>query len=119
MCDYIWKLLDLFTGMFPYVCLATMPIFCDANWPRKILKIFSTSKSSVKDNDQDKKCTTSLLPSEDNRAGKFSIKMDIDFILNAEYSLMKTVLYPVFLFGGDYSVSHNCFCWNFVYRTEG
>ncbi|PNF20660.1 hypothetical protein B7P43_G03021 [Cryptotermes secundus] len=59
----------LFTiGMFPYVCLATMPIFCDANWPRKVLKIFSASKSAVKDNDQDKKCTTSLLPAEANRA---------------------------------------------------
>lgn len=96
MCDYIVKLLDLLTGMFPYVCLATMPIFCDANWPRKILKIFSASKSAVKDNDQDKKCTTSLLPSEDNTASKFRIKMDINFILNPEYSLMKTVLHPVF-----------------------
>ncbi|XP_031841315.2 gamma-glutamyl carboxylase isoform X1 [Nomia melanderi] len=24
-------------GMFPYVCLATMPLFCDANWPRKCI----------------------------------------------------------------------------------
>lgn len=59
--------------MFPYVCLATMPIFCDANWPRKILKIFSLSESSVKDTDEDKKCTPSL-PTEDNTAGKFKMK---------------------------------------------
>ncbi|KDR20856.1 vitamin K-dependent gamma-carboxylase isoform X2 [Zootermopsis nevadensis] len=52
---------QLFTiGMFPYVCLVTMPIFCDTNWPRKILKIFSLSRSSVKDTNQDKKCTPPL-----------------------------------------------------------
>ncbi|KAJ3643909.1 hypothetical protein Zmor_026591 [Zophobas morio] len=27
-------------GMFPYVCLATMPLFCAENWPRKLLNIF-------------------------------------------------------------------------------
>jgi hypothetical protein len=55
--------------MFPYVCLATMPIFCNANWPRKILKMFSISESSVKDNDQNKEHVPSL-PTEDSTAGK-------------------------------------------------
>jgi hypothetical protein len=58
---HIW-----FTGMFPYVCIVTMPIFCDANWPRKMFKIFSVSPSA----DQDKK-STSPLPT----AGKFQIKI--------------------------------------------
>lgn len=25
-------------GMFPYVCLATMPLFCRVDWPRKLLE---------------------------------------------------------------------------------
>nr|CAH7738498.1 unnamed protein product [Callosobruchus chinensis] len=27
-------------GMFPYVCLATMPLFCNETWPRKLLEQF-------------------------------------------------------------------------------
>ncbi|XP_054262450.1 vitamin K-dependent gamma-carboxylase [Macrosteles quadrilineatus] len=27
-------------GMFPYVCLATMPLFCHMDWPRKLLSRF-------------------------------------------------------------------------------
>ncbi|XP_049821936.1 vitamin K-dependent gamma-carboxylase isoform X2 [Aethina tumida] len=27
-------------GMFPYVCLATMPLFCKETWPKNILKVF-------------------------------------------------------------------------------
>lgn len=61
--------------MFPYVCLATMPIFCDANWPRKITKIFSLSKSAVKNTDQDKKCTSSLQPADDDGHGMFQTKI--------------------------------------------
>ncbi|CAH1954167.1 unnamed protein product [Acanthoscelides obtectus] len=30
-------------GMFPYVCLATMPLFCEETWPRKLLKYFHIS----------------------------------------------------------------------------
>lgn len=59
--------------MFPYVCLVTMPIFCDANWPRKILKIFKLSESNVKDTDQDNKCTPPLT-AKDNTTGTFKIK---------------------------------------------
>jgi vitamin K-dependent gamma-carboxylase len=25
----------LFKGMFPYVCLATLPVFCDDDWPKR------------------------------------------------------------------------------------
>ncbi|KAG5894578.1 hypothetical protein JTB14_021558 [Gonioctena quinquepunctata] len=28
-------------GMFPYVCLATMPLFCKESWPRKIQSLFT------------------------------------------------------------------------------
>ncbi|PSN30216.1 Vitamin K-dependent gamma-carboxylase [Blattella germanica] len=42
------------TGMFPYVCLVTMPIFCNANWPRKILKYFSRSKYASRNNGKEK-----------------------------------------------------------------
>ncbi|XP_060517290.1 vitamin K-dependent gamma-carboxylase isoform X2 [Cylas formicarius] len=34
-------------GMFPYVCLATMPLFCNENWPRRFLHIFSDANSQV------------------------------------------------------------------------
>lgn len=34
----------LFTiGMFPYVCLASLPIFSHADWPRKFFKLLKTS----------------------------------------------------------------------------
>ncbi|CAH1236547.1 unnamed protein product [Diabrotica balteata] len=28
-------------GMFPYVCLATMPLFCEETWPKKIMSLFT------------------------------------------------------------------------------
>lgn len=31
--------------MFPYVCLATMPLFCEANWPRKYIAYCKSSLS--------------------------------------------------------------------------
>lgn len=31
-------------GMFPYVCLATMPIFCNADWPRRLVSYFKSSR---------------------------------------------------------------------------
>lgn len=33
--------------MFPYVCLATMPLFCDVNWPRKFAAIVTKKQISV------------------------------------------------------------------------
>lgn len=34
--------------MFPYVCLATMPLFCHVDWPRKIeARLFGRSKNAV------------------------------------------------------------------------
>lgn len=32
--------------MFPYVCLATMPLFCEENWPRKVKFYFSKKESA-------------------------------------------------------------------------
>jgi hypothetical protein len=86
-----------------------MPIFCDANWPRKILEIFLASKSTVKAKDQDNKCATSLPHPEDNGAGEFGIKVYINFTLNLGYTWMTTILHTVFNFGDDYFVFHICF----------
>lgn len=37
--------------MFPYVCLATMPLFCSESWPRKIeKKIFGSKNLDLKAN---------------------------------------------------------------------
>ena len=33
--------------MFPYVCLATMPLFCNVDWPRKIIAWFTGSSIYV------------------------------------------------------------------------
>jgi hypothetical protein len=52
-----------------------MPIFCDANWPRKITKIFTLSRSAVKNIDQDKKCTSSLQPEDNDGHGMFQTKI--------------------------------------------
>lgn len=30
--------------MFPYVCLATMSLFCSADWPRKLELYFSSKR---------------------------------------------------------------------------
>ncbi|CAG9825027.1 unnamed protein product [Phaedon cochleariae] len=32
-------------GMFPYVCLATMPLFCEETWPRKLQTLLSIEYS--------------------------------------------------------------------------
>jgi hypothetical protein len=96
-----------------------MPIFCDANWPRKLLEIFSASKSTVKAKYQDNKCATSPLHPEDNGAGEFGIKMYINFKLNFGYTLMTAILHTVFNFGDGYFVFHKCSCLNFIYRKEG
>ena len=52
--------------MFPYVCLATMPLFCRVDWPRKLEQYFglkqkilsinanSIDANSVKETDQAK-----------------------------------------------------------------
>ncbi|XP_033335453.2 gamma-glutamyl carboxylase isoform X2 [Megalopta genalis] len=34
-------------GMFPYVCLATMPLFCSADWPRKCISWFKCNCTSI------------------------------------------------------------------------
>ncbi|XP_012228359.1 vitamin K-dependent gamma-carboxylase [Linepithema humile] len=58
-------------GMFPYVCLATMPLFCRADWPRKlrlcnwrqkisVTNVNLTDANSVKETDnQIKECVKS------------------------------------------------------------
>lgn len=33
--------------MFPYVCLATMPLFCEENWPRKLVRFFWRSEDNI------------------------------------------------------------------------
>ncbi|XP_012262131.2 vitamin K-dependent gamma-carboxylase [Athalia rosae] len=40
-------------GMFPYVCLATMPLFCHVDWPRRIEAWFYSSRleSSLSDDE--------------------------------------------------------------------
>ncbi|KAL3281325.1 hypothetical protein HHI36_004536 [Cryptolaemus montrouzieri] len=32
-------------GMFPYVCLATMPLFCEENWPQKLMNCIKTTEN--------------------------------------------------------------------------
>lgn len=33
--------------MFPYVCLATMPLFCEENWPRKLTSTFWKFENNI------------------------------------------------------------------------
>ncbi|KAK0075118.1 hypothetical protein PV325_007335 [Microctonus aethiopoides] len=37
-------------GMFPYVCLVTMPLFCHVDWPRKLIKNYRLLNSKWKRN---------------------------------------------------------------------
>lgn len=39
----------VFPGMFPYVCLVTMPLFCRADWPRKLGCYFSCKQKLISD----------------------------------------------------------------------
>lgn len=34
---FIYMLIYLFEGMFPYMCLATLPIFCRQDWPKYLM----------------------------------------------------------------------------------
>lgn len=34
-----------FSGMFPYVCIATMPLFCNEDWPRRLKRFFTRRTS--------------------------------------------------------------------------
>ncbi|KAI4464636.1 vitamin k-dependent gamma-carboxylase [Holotrichia oblita] len=38
------------TGMFPYVCLATMPIFCEFDWPKRCMNKICRSKIDNRNN---------------------------------------------------------------------
>nr|XP_012134614.1 PREDICTED: vitamin K-dependent gamma-carboxylase [Megachile rotundata] len=37
-------------GMFPYVCLATMPLFCSTDWPRRLVSFFKHNISFLAQN---------------------------------------------------------------------
>lgn len=41
-------------GMFPWVCLAELPLFYERDWPRKLKKMFSYSKSEPNFNNHNK-----------------------------------------------------------------
>lgn len=45
MKDPALRPLFVFPGMFPYVCLATMPLFCAETWPRRIQSLFTRSNT--------------------------------------------------------------------------
>lgn len=43
MLSYKLKPILCVSGMFPYTCLATMPLFCHVDWPRKVQAWFNGS----------------------------------------------------------------------------
>lgn len=66
LCKILKKTLEkIFSGMFPYVCLATMPLFCRVDWPRrlglyfkrkqKILSISAINVNNIKETDSQAK----------------------------------------------------------------
>lgn len=38
----------MISGMFPWVCLATMPLFCAPDWPRTVKKSFQSAMDKLK-----------------------------------------------------------------------
>lgn len=50
--------------MFPYVCLATMPLFCEETWPKKLMRIFFKSEPNILPNN------TCIYSTEDNKNRK-------------------------------------------------
>ena len=60
--------------MFPYVCLATMPIFCKANWPRKLLVYTKFSQTNFISSDKDEDKDSS---SDDTKLGKLIFQNNI------------------------------------------
>ncbi|KAL6255246.1 hypothetical protein P5V15_013584 [Pogonomyrmex californicus] len=60
-------------GMFPYVCLATMPLFCHADWPRRLelyfkrrQKILLINTNSINTNSEKKTDNQEKEPSKSN-----------------------------------------------------
>ncbi|KAJ8913553.1 hypothetical protein NQ315_017104 [Exocentrus adspersus] len=51
-------------GMFPYVCLATMPLFCSESWPRRIQAVFT------KNNLDPGPSSVCIYPQDENKAKK-------------------------------------------------
>ncbi|XP_024943980.1 vitamin K-dependent gamma-carboxylase isoform X2 [Cephus cinctus] len=60
-------------GMFPYVCLATMPLFCHTDWPRKIFSYFSRNSTCSSDYEN---LETASETSEDTEITKECIKQE-------------------------------------------
>lgn len=65
-------------GMFPYVCLATMPLFCKPNWPRRLgtflkRKSYFSFSAKIEDTKTCNKATIDLpKESQDNLSGNGS-----------------------------------------------
>lgn len=61
-------------GMFPYVCLATMPLFCRMDWPRRLGRHFNwkrkVSAADVKPIDEDRAKATDGQTKDSPRFGK-------------------------------------------------
>ncbi|XP_063973510.1 vitamin K-dependent gamma-carboxylase [Diachasmimorpha longicaudata] len=64
-------------GMFPYVCLATMGLFCHVSWPRRIISsLIALRSSAVREKNQLITCSTSKKEEMDDSDTKNRSKND-------------------------------------------
>lgn len=63
--------------MFPYVCLATMPLFCEVNWPRKCIQFVLRRK--IKESGMSEVCIYNKIPEEKSSESKKQEKDNVNF----------------------------------------
>jgi vitamin K-dependent gamma-carboxylase len=76
--------------MFPYVCLVTLPLFCDPSWPSKILSAAQNEKKAKADTSQ--AATSCLLPIHKNDESKITWKHYLVVACLASHVTIQAVL---------------------------
>lgn len=79
----------IFPGMFPYVCLATMPLFCSVSWPRKLISTFTKDAPS-----KPGRSTSCLYEAEKDKKNilKEDIQPDLPTHINWKHTLVVCLL---------------------------
>lgn len=82
----------IIAGMFPYVCLVTLPLFCDPSWPSKIVSEAQSEKKVNVDTTQATTCTSCLSPIQKNDESKITWKHYLVVACLASHVTIQAVL---------------------------
>lgn len=62
-----------YSGMFPYVMIAVMPIFCDADWPKKNLPKIPKLQSIMLYDTAPRRNPSCIYPEDESNANDTSV----------------------------------------------